>query len=56
MMQRKMKAERKNFSMKLVGARSLEVVDISGLACASCSQPRALIKKMNQIKVVSGLT
>ena len=53
---RKMKAERKNFSMKLVGARSLEVVEMSGLACASCSHPRALIKNMNQMRVVSGLT
>lgn len=54
-MQRKMKAERKNFKIKLVGARSLEVVEMSGFACASCSQPRALMKKINQIRVVSGL-
>ena len=56
MIHRNMKAERKNFRIKLVGARSLDVVEISGFACASCSQPRALIKKMNHIRVVSGLT
>lgn len=55
MMHRKMKAERKNFRIKLVGARSLEVVEMSGFACASCSHPSALIKKINQMRVVSGL-
>lgn len=54
-MQRKMKAERKNLRTKLVGARSLEVVEMSGFAYANCSQPRALMKKINHINVVSGL-
>ena len=55
MMHKKMKAERKNFRMKLVGAKSLEVVEMSGFACASYSHPRALIKKINHMRVVSGL-
>ena len=50
-----MKAERKNFKIKFVGANSLEEVDMSGLACANCSQPIPFIKKINHIKVVSGL-
>ncbi len=55
MMHKKMKAERKNFRMKLVGAKSLDVVEMSGFAWASYSHPRALIKKINHIRVVSGL-
>lgn len=31
-MHKKMKAERKNFRMKLVGAKSLDVVEMSGFA------------------------
>jgi hypothetical protein len=56
MIHRNMKADRKNFRIKLVGARSLDVVEMSGFAYANCSHPRALIKKMNHMSVVSGLT
>jgi len=50
-----MKADKKNFNTKLIGARSLDIVFMSGLACANYSQPRALIKNTNHIRVVSGV-